>query len=77
MIGLGLIDENLVRLRADEPIVIDTQELGLADGPFIVLFGGGKTEAELAQYLADAGFKVPAEATSFVARPGEQKMWKQ
>lgn len=77
LIGLGLTDENLARLRSDEPMIVDTQELGLEGGPYIVVFAGAEDEAGLAQYLADAGFKIPAEMTTYTARPGEEKVWKQ
>jgi hypothetical protein len=42
---LGLSGENMARLMADEPIRIDTADLGLSD--MIVLIVGGRTEESI------------------------------
>lgn len=53
MLILGLSGENMTRLMADEPIVINCAELGLTD--MVVLLVGGRTEADIAAQLRTAG----------------------
>lgn len=51
---LGLSGENMTRLMADEPILIDTTTLGpaFADlAPMVVAIYGGRSEEELASAL--------------------------
>jgi hypothetical protein len=61
---LGLSDENLRRLAADQPIRVDLAELGFPAGaPVVVLFGGG-TEESLADQLLD---RLPPEDRRRVA----------
>ncbi|MFB7596910.1 hypothetical protein [Streptomyces sp. NPDC056160] len=51
VVVLGLSDENMTRLMADEPIVVQLANLGLK--PMKVLIVGGRTEADIAAQLAE------------------------
>ena len=51
VVVLGLSGENMTRLMADEPIVIQLAELGLK--PMKILLMGGRTEADMAAQLAE------------------------
>ncbi|GHA01297.1 hypothetical protein ACFOOM_12265 [Streptomyces echinoruber] len=51
VVVLGLSAENMTRLMADEPIVVQLAELGLK--PMKVLIVGGRTEADIAAMLAE------------------------
>ncbi|MDX3748713.1 hypothetical protein [Streptomyces sp. AK08-02] len=46
---LGLSGENVTRLMADEPILVDLAELGLP--PLRIAILGGRTEADITQQL--------------------------
>lgn len=46
---LGLSGENMTRLMADEPILLNLADLGLP--PLRVLLLGGRTETDIAQQL--------------------------
>lgn len=54
---IGLSGENMTRLMADEPIVIDAARFGV--GEFTVLLMGGRTEDSMAQQVM-AVLKAPA-----------------
>ncbi|MFE2469739.1 hypothetical protein [Streptomyces mirabilis] len=51
VVVLGLSGENVTRLMADEPIVINLAELGLP--PMKVLLMGGRTEEVIAAQLTE------------------------
>lgn len=54
VVVLGLSGENMARLMADEPIVVQLAELGLQ--PMKILLMGGRTEADItAQLTAQFG----------------------
>lgn len=55
VIGLGLSEKNVQRIRAGEPITIDFLELGLPWQGKIVIFHG-ETELKMMQGLKEAGF---------------------
>jgi hypothetical protein len=55
---LGLSGENMARLMADEPILIDLADLGLP--PQQVALVGGRTEADIAAKLK-AHFGTPGD----------------
>lgn len=59
---LGLSHENLSRLVADEPIVVDPAELGV-DGPRICIFAG-KTEDDMVAHIKAAGVRIHEERDS-------------
>ena len=56
-LALGLTRENLTRMMADEPIKIDTKELGLPPGTLLIFFG--ETEAAIFNTLKDQGVVGP------------------
>jgi hypothetical protein len=58
---LGLSGENMTRLMADEPILIDLADLGLPAQRVVLV--GGRTEADIAEKLK-AHFGTPKEANS-------------
>jgi hypothetical protein len=76
LVMLGLTHDNLARLVAREPIVVDTADVGIDDGPWICLFAGAEDEAGLAMLLANSGMRVPPEVTTYISKPGEEKVWK-
>ena len=49
VVVLGLSGENMARLMADEPIVVQLAELGLK--PMKILIMGGRTEADITAQL--------------------------
>ncbi|MFI5973542.1 hypothetical protein [Streptomyces sp. NPDC051452] len=49
VVVLGLSGENMARLMADEPIVVQLAELGLK--PMKILLMGGRTEADITAQL--------------------------
>lgn len=51
VVVLGLSGENMTRLMADEPIVVQLAELGLK--PMKILIMGGRTEEDIAAQLAE------------------------
>lgn len=51
VVVLGLSGENMARLMADEPIVVQVAELGLK--PMKILIVGGRTEEAIAAKLAE------------------------
>lgn len=51
VVVLGLSGENMTRLMANEPIVIQVAELGLP--PMKILLMGGRTEEAIAAQLAE------------------------
>ncbi|MFJ4735262.1 hypothetical protein ACIP6V_23815 [Streptomyces sp. NPDC088770] len=51
VVVLGLSGENMARLMADEPIVVQLAELGLP--PLRILLMGGRTEADLTAQLTE------------------------
>jgi hypothetical protein len=51
VVVLGLSGENMARLMADEPIVVQLAELGLK--PMKILLMGGRTEEAMAERLAE------------------------
>lgn len=57
MLVVGLSGENMTRLMANEPIIIDAAKHGV--GEFSVLVVGGRTEEVIAEQLT-AIFQVPA-----------------
>lgn len=50
---LGLSGENMTRLMADEPVMVDAAELGVGD--VMVLLVGGRTEDDIVRKLTEAG----------------------
>lgn len=50
MVILGLSGENVTRLMADEPILVDLAELGLA--PLRIAIIGGRTETDIVWQLS-------------------------
>ncbi|MFF9310113.1 hypothetical protein ACF1BS_04295 [Streptomyces sp. NPDC014748] len=56
VVVLGLSGENMARLMADEPIVVQLADLGLP--PMKILIMGGRTESDIAATLA-AQFGAP------------------
>lgn len=53
LLGLGLSDENLRRLRKNRPIAVDPRDLGI-EGPRIMVFAGPDEDsmrAMLAEYV--------------------------
>lgn len=52
VVGLGLTDGNIEKLRADQPIMIDGQELGLAHD---ILIFWGPTEMQIYKQFKKAG----------------------
>lgn len=57
IIFFGLSHENLSRLVADEPILIDLAELGFKGLPRVCIFAG-KTEDDMAAQLKAGGVKL-------------------
>lgn len=53
MVILGLSGENMTRLMAKEPILLDLADLGLP--PTMVAIVGGKTEDDIAADLREHG----------------------
>lgn len=51
VVVLGLSGENMARLMADEPIVVQLAELGLP--PMKILLMGGRTEETIAAQLTE------------------------
>lgn len=51
IVVLGLTGENMTRLMANEPIVVQVAELGLK--PMKILIMGGRTEEAIAAQLAE------------------------
>jgi hypothetical protein len=51
VVVLGLSGENMARLMADEPIVVQLAELGLK--PMRILIMGGRTEADIRAQLTE------------------------
>jgi len=56
---LGLSGENMTRLMADEPIVLNLADLGLPQ--VVVVIVGGRTEAAITEQLRSARL-LPEEA---------------
>lgn len=56
VVVLGLSGENMARLMADEPIVVQLADLGLP--PMKILIMGGRTESDIAATLT-ARFGAP------------------
>jgi len=54
---LGLTGENVTRLMADEPILFDLAELGMA--PCVVTIVGGRTQADIVAQLEQNGLVPP------------------
>ncbi len=52
LIVLGLSDENLERLKKDQPIKFNLKELGLQDMDILIF--NGKTEDEMYKQMKDA-----------------------
>lgn len=63
---LGLSGENMTRLMADEPIIIDLADLGLPPQRITII--GGRTEAEIAvkltSHFGTPGTTAPAEGVA-------------
>ncbi|SHI67379.1 hypothetical protein [Streptomyces sp. 3214.6] len=59
VVVLGLSGENMARLMADEPIVVQVAELGLP--PMKILLMGGRTEEVMAAQLKER-FGTPKRA---------------
>jgi len=59
MASLGLSGENMTRLMADEPIVLNLADLGLPQ--VVVVIVGGRTEAAITEQLRSARL-LPEEA---------------
>lgn len=59
MIILGLSDENLNRLKKDQPIKFNLQELGLPD--YDVVIFNGKTEQDMKTQMIKVGLIHPTE----------------
>jgi hypothetical protein len=57
---LGLSGENMTRLMADEPILINLADLGLPAQRIAIV--GGRTEADIAKQLK-AHFAMPGKET--------------
>ncbi|MET9122987.1 hypothetical protein [Streptomyces sp. NPDC004528] len=51
VVVLGLSGENVTRLMADEPIVVQLAELGLQ--PMKIVLMGGRTEADITAQLTE------------------------
>ena len=51
VVVLGLSGENVTRLMADEPIIVQLAELGLK--PMKILLLGGRTEADITAMLTE------------------------
>lgn len=56
-LAFGLTRENITRLMQDEPIKIDTTDLGLAPGTLLLFFG--ETEEAIYDSLKDQGVVGP------------------
>ncbi len=59
MIMLGLSDENIKRLRQDQPIKFNLRDLGLTD--MDVLIFHGKTEEAMTEMMKEAGLIHPTK----------------
>lgn len=75
LVILGLTHDNIARMMANDPVLVDTTELGLKDGPWICIYAGAEDEAGLAVKLAGAGVRVPPEMTTYISKPGEERQW--
>lgn len=53
LLVLGLSGENMTRLMAREPILVECASLGLADLRIVLV--GGRTEDDIARELAEHG----------------------
>jgi hypothetical protein len=60
VVVLGLSGENMTRLMADEPIVLNLKDMGLADIEVIIL--GGRTEEAMVVHLEKIGLLPPGIA---------------
>lgn len=56
-LAFGLTRENITRLMQDEPIKIDTKELGLPPGALLIFYG--ETEATIYDTLKEQGLVGP------------------
>lgn len=61
LVIIGLTHDNIARMMASEPVLVDTADLGLADGPWVCIFAGAEDEAGLALRLAGSGVRIPPE----------------
>jgi len=59
VVGLGLSAENIRRLQADQPIVVELRELGFAGSPHLVAIFTGETEAAIVDRLRARGAIAP------------------
>lgn len=63
MVWLGLSGENMTRLMADEPMVVELADLGLASRVVVVLVGG-RTEREIVAQFETQGLVPPGSAAA-------------
>ena len=49
IIGFGLSEENIKRLKNDEPIFVKLSDLGMGNAVVVIFYG--ETEAKMAEYL--------------------------
>lgn len=70
LIGLGLSDGNIKRLRADEPILVKLDEMGIGPGhaqPIEILIVTGVTETEIMGKLRDLyGLEIGPETITHI-----------
>lgn len=69
LIILGLSDENLDRLKKDQPIKFNLNELGLSD--YEVLIFNGKTEQEMQKMMMEVGLVHPTKTVIKSSRSNE------
>ncbi len=72
MVFLGLSGENITRLIAGEPIMVNMNELGLPPLNVVIMYG--KTERAIAAELMEHGFIPPSMAADLAeaeSRPKE------
>ncbi|MFF7966728.1 hypothetical protein ACFZC3_15350 [Streptomyces sp. NPDC007903] len=67
VVVLGLSNENMARLMADEPIIVQLADLGLK--PMKILVMGGRTEDTLAAQLTE---RFGSARTTIRHEPGER-----
>lgn len=57
LIGFGLSEENIKRLKEGQPICVDMTEIGFSEGSALIFYG--ETEEAMALQSQEAGFITP------------------